>query len=84
MKESFNQLAIAVRTGGTVIFVLGHSEWNGSKLPTSDLFLEMAGDSFHLVDKLWYPVKNRYMSYSRRNGADINEEYVLVFRRASR
>lgn len=84
MKKSLSQIATVVRTGGTAIFVLGHSEWNGSKLPTSDLFLEMAGDSFRLIDKLWYPVKNRHMSYSRRNGANINEEYVLVFRRSGR
>ena len=84
MKKSLGQLAAAVRGGGSAVFVLGHSEWNGSKLPTSDLFLEMTGDAFRLVDKLWYPVKNRYMSYSRRNGANINEEYVLVFRRTQR
>ena len=83
MKDVFSELATVVRTGGPVIFVLGHSEWNGSKLPTSDLFLEMAGDSFHLVNKFWYPVKNRYMSYGRRNGADISEEYVLVFYRSN-
>ena len=83
MKDVFNQLSAVLRTGGIAIFVLGHSEWNGAKLPTSDLFLEMAADSFHLKDKLWYPTKNRYMSYRRRNGADINEEYVLVFCRKS-
>ena len=83
MKDVFNQLSGVIRAGGIAIFVLGHSEWNGSKLPTSDLFLEIAGDSFHLRDKLWYPTKNRYMSYGRRNGADINEEYVLVFGRNS-
>ena len=83
MKDVFNQLSAVLRIGGIAIFVLGHSEWNGSKLPTSDLFLEMAGDSLHLKDKLWYPTKNRYMSYGRRNGADINEEYVLVFCRNS-
>jgi len=83
MKEIFNQLAVILRTDGIAILVLGHSEWNGSKLPTSDMFLETAGDSFHLEAKLWYPLKNRYMSYGRRNGADINEEYALVFRRGN-
>ena len=83
MKDVFKQLSAVLRVGGIAILVLGHSEWNGSKLPTSDLFLEMAGDSFRLKDKLWYPTKNRYMSYGRRNGADINEEYVLVFCRNS-
>ncbi len=79
MKDVFEQLSAVLRIGGIAVFVLGHSEWNGSELPTSDLFLEMAGDSFRLKDKLWYPTKNRYMSYGRRNGANINEEYVLVF-----
>lgn len=81
MKDVFNQLVAVLRTGGYAIFVLGHSEWNGSKLPTSDLFLELAGDSFRLVDKLWYPIKNRYMSYDRRNGASIDEEHVIVLQK---
>ena len=81
MKDAFAELAGVVRVGGPVVFVLGHSKWNGSRLPTSDLFLEMADSSFRLVDKYWYPIKNRYMSYSRHNGADINEEYILVFSR---
>ena len=81
MKDVFDQLARAVRNGGPVVFVAGHSEWNGSRIPTSDLFIEMASNSFRLEDRFWYPVKNRYMSYGRRNGADIGEEYVLVFRR---
>ena len=81
MKDVFSQLAGVVRSGAPVAFVIGNSAWNGNKLPTAELFLEIAGDSFRLEKKLWYPVKNRYMSYGRRNGADINQEYVLVFRR---
>ena len=84
MKDAFAQMHATVRKGGPVILVLGHSGWNGSRIPTS-LLLEEVGESwFDLTDKLWYPVKNHYMSYQRRNGAKINEEYVLVFRRRSR
>ena len=83
MKDVFDQLAAVVGSGAPVILTLGHSEWNGSRIPTSDLFVEIAGDSYHLEDRLWYPVKNRYMSYGRRNGANIDQEYVLVFRRSS-
>ena len=82
MKDVFQQLAEIVRKGGPVVFVLGNSQWNGNKLPTADLFLEIASDSFDLEARLWYPVKNRYMSYGRRNGADIDQEFVLVFRRS--
>ena len=81
MKDTLDGLADIVKVGGPMVLVLGHSKWNGLSLPTSELFLELAGDSFQLEDRLWYPVKNRYMSYSRHNGADINREYVLVFRR---
>lgn len=52
-----------------------------SQIPTSDLFDEISGDAFRLEQVLQYPVKNRYMSYSRHNNADINTEYVLVLRR---
>ena len=82
MKDVFRQLSCIVREGAPVVFVVGHSEWNGSRIPTSDLFIEVARDSFSLEDRFWYPVKNRYMSYGRRNGADIGEEFVLVFRRS--
>jgi hypothetical protein len=37
-----------------------------------------------LEQEYWYPVKNRHMSYGRRNGANIDREYVLVFRRTDR
>ena len=83
IKDTLGQLAPVVRRGGMVVFVLGHSNWNGYQLPTSDMFLEMAVDHFDLVEKLWYPTKNRYMSYGRHNGADINEEYVLVLSRSN-
>ena len=84
MKAVFGQLAKILRTDSVNIFVVGHSEWNGTRLPTSDLFVELAGSSFELTERLWYPIKNRYMSYGRRNKADINAEHVLVFRRIDR
>lgn len=51
-------------------------------IPTSKLFVELAGPSMVLAEHLWYPVTNRYMSYSRHNDASIDKEYVLVFKRA--
>lgn len=78
MKDVFRQLSQVIRSEGLAIFVLGHSKWNGSRLPTSDLLLEMAQGSFQLMERQWYPVRNRYMSYNRRNGASIDKDYVLV------
>lgn len=79
--DAFHQLGEAVRADGRVVLVVGHSQWNGYEIPTTALFSELADRQFSLVEQLWYPLKNRYMSYGRRNGADIREEFVLVFRR---
>ena len=84
MKDVFDQLATVLPPSRPAVFVLGHSEWNGSKIPTSELFVEIAADSFRLKSKLWYPVKNRYMSYGRRNGASIDQEFVLIFTRTDK
>jgi hypothetical protein len=81
MERMFAGTARVLPKGGLALFVLGHSSWNGDEIPTSDLFEALAGSKFNLVEKLWYPLRNRSMSYKRKNGADINREYVLVFRR---
>jgi hypothetical protein len=67
--------------GAPVVVVVGSSTWNGKSIPTADLFYELAGTAFEHDPPLWYPVKNRYMSYARRNGANIDKEYVVVLRR---
>jgi 16S rRNA G966 N2-methylase RsmD len=81
MTAVFNSLASLLDEGNPAVLVVGHSSWNSAEIPTTDLFEEIAGDHFRLDDVLSYSVKNRYMSYERRNAADIGTEYVLVFRR---
>jgi DNA modification methylase len=81
MTEVFDGLADVVKPGGPALFIVGHSAWNGSEIPTTDLFAEISGDHFKLEAVRWYPVKNRYMSYARGNDANIDTEYVLVLRR---
>lgn len=80
MRRVFDQLKDRVVIGGAVVFVVGHSRWNGAPIPTVELFIELARPFFNLEEHLYYPVKNRYMSYSRRNEANIDEEQFLVFR----
>jgi hypothetical protein len=82
MTRFFTSLSHVVRPGAPSLLIVGHSTWNSAQIPTTALFREIAGDAFQLEDILWYPVKNRYMSYARHNGASIDKEYVLVFRRA--
>lgn len=77
----FNGIAQILNASRPAVFVVGHSSWNGTELPTTDLFQEIAGSQFSLQELLCYPVKNRYMSYSRHNDANISMEYVLAFRK---
>lgn len=77
----FRELARHLRSQAPAVFVLGHSQWNGQQIPTDLLFAEVALPYFHMQEVLTYPVKNRYMSYSRHNSANIDQEYVLVLRR---
>jgi len=77
----FEQLARVLSTNAPAVFVVGHSTWNSSALDTSELFQELADPWFKLADYYSYPVSNRYMSYSRHNGASIDREYVLVLTR---
>ena len=84
MKLAFNEFARLLKPQKKAVIVAGHSRWNSSEIPTVDLFAELAADWFDIVDYAWYPVRNRYMSYSRRNGANINRDHVLVMRKASK
>jgi hypothetical protein len=84
MTKFFRLLSGHLPSGAPIVLVVGHSTWNEAKIPTTELFAEIAGTEFELDEVLWYPVKNRYMSYTRHNRASIDKEYVLVFRRTSR
>jgi hypothetical protein len=81
MGRVFGQLGKTLRPHAPAMFVVGHSVWRDTALNISDLFAELSRPYFKLEEVLDYPVKNRYMSYARRNGASIDHEYVLVFRR---
>jgi len=83
MRRSLKQIADHLQPGGRAVFVVGHSRWKDMTIDTSQLFSELAGDDLRLAERRSYPVVNRYMSYSRRNGADIDREYVLVYERAT-
>jgi SAM-dependent methyltransferase len=84
MSRSLERIATHLQPGGRAVFVVGHSRWKEITIDTSQLFSELAGDRLKLVERRSYPVVNRYMSYSRRNGADIDREYVLVYERTGR
>ena len=80
MKDSLLRMSEILPAGAPAVIVIGNSTLNGETLPITDLLAETAGRHFELEEVLWYPVKNKYMSYKRHNGASIDEEYVMVLR----
>lgn len=78
MKRALEQIAHSLKKRGRAVFVVGNSKWNGRRVRATRLLRELANDHFQVLDSLSYTTRNRYMSYSRHNGADVNREYVLV------
>lgn len=81
MQKVFSGMAHVLDLGAKAVIVVGNSRFGDEEIPTDLLFEDLAGNNFRHRETFWYPVKNRYMSYSRRNGANINREHVLVFER---
>ena len=82
MTSVFGELSQVLNEGSPAVLVVGNSGWNGSEIPTVDLFDEISASDFEVSEVLHYPIKNRYMSYKRHNDADIAQEHVLVLRRS--
>lgn len=78
MQDSLGQMARLLNPRGKLVLVVGNSSWQGLPLPTSALLEEAAAQWYKKAEEYWYPISNRYMSYQRRNGADIAKEVVLV------
>ncbi len=81
MRRTFKELSSFLETGRKAVLVVGKNKWADKRIPTDLLFSELAGEWFKKTADYWYPIKNRYMSYSRHNGADINQEHVVVLTR---
>lgn len=81
MTKTIAGLSALLESGKRAVFVVGKNSWNGYEIPTVALFDEIAGDQFRLIERYWYPIKNRYMTYKRHNDANIDKEYVLVYER---
>ena len=83
MRKFFEQLQRVIRPDGKAVLVVGNNKVAGSEVPVADILVEIASPRYTLHARNWYPIKDRYMSYTRRNGADIHTDHVLVFEGAS-
>lgn len=81
MQRCLKHLARILKPSAHAVFVVGNSKWNGRRVRATRLLMELAKDSFTVEEALSYPVVNRYMTYERHNGANVNREHVLVLRR---
>lgn len=82
MTKCIEGMAKVLKEGGKAVFVVGKNTTScGLTIPSTEILDEIAGKRFELGERSWYPVKNRYMTYARRNGANIDKEYVLVYER---
>lgn len=79
MGDALDGIADSLKPNGELVMVVGDNQWRGEPLPTSMLLAELLERRYTHRETSWYPLKNRYMSYARRNGADISREYVLVY-----
>jgi DNA modification methylase len=81
MMVALEQIARVLKPRGRAVFVVGNAKWNGRSVRATKVLRELSKGRFTIDDSLSYASRNRYMSYERRNGANVNREYVLILRK---
>jgi hypothetical protein len=82
MSRSLARMMEIVTPGGPIVIVAGDVRFCGVEVSMLELMNDLTGERLKIADHLWYPIMNRYMSYSRRNEANIAADHVIVFRSA--
>jgi DNA modification methylase len=81
IQMSLEQIAQVLSPEGTFIMFIGNSASSGYRIDTHLFIRELASRYFELRTEFSYELRNRYMRYTRHNGADIDTEWVMVFKR---
>jgi len=81
MSRALANMSRALVPGGRAVLVVGNAKWNGRTVRATRLIEDLARDQFEVTSRFSYHLKNRYMSYSRHNGANVNREYALVLQK---
>ena len=79
MAEAFARLAEVTRNRKPIVIVAGDVRFNNQPISMAELISELAHPWLSLVEQFWYSLVNRYMSYDRRNGANIDMDHVLIY-----
>jgi DNA modification methylase len=80
MDCALGEFARVLKPNGLAAMVVGNAKWNGRNVRPTKVIEELAAGRFDVIERLTYRTYNRYMSYSRHNGANVNREYVVVLR----
>jgi methylase of polypeptide subunit release factors len=80
MKGLFSAASYRVKKGGSIVVVIGDGRVVGDVVPTGRLLAEEFSAFAELTQVITYPLRNRYMTYKRRNQASIEKDRILVFR----
>jgi DNA modification methylase len=83
MQRALEHIARILKPRGKAVFVVGNSKWNGRRIRATKLLGEIAKPHFEIAETFSYTTRNRYMSYERHNGANVNREYALVLKKKS-
>lgn len=81
MKRALDQIAAVLKPRGRAVFVVGNSKWNGRRVRATKLLVELADSQFKVAESMSYASRNRYMSYDRHNGANVDREHVVVLQK---
>ncbi|HEY0383813.1 MAG TPA: hypothetical protein VGC72_16595 [Candidatus Elarobacter sp.] len=77
LQQFLGEARSGLKRRGKCIVVIGDNRAAGVLLPLHKVVRELAPDYRH-VETFSYRLKNRYMTYSRHNGASIDREHVVI------
>jgi hypothetical protein len=77
IEQFLSEARIALKRRGRCIVVIGDTRAAGVPLPLHKVVRELASDYRHL-ETFSYGLRDRYMTYSRHNGASIDREHVVI------
>jgi DNA modification methylase len=79
LDDSLRQIAQVLRPEGTFVMFIGNSITGNHEIDTHSFAKEFASRYLEYRMEFSYEVRNRYMRYTRHNGADISTEWVMIF-----
>jgi DNA modification methylase len=79
LETSLGQIAQVLRPGGTFVMFIGNSITGNHEINSHSFAKELAARYFEYEIEFSYEIRNRYMRYTRHNGADIDTEWVMIF-----